>query len=171
MSTCVVTGGAGFLGSHLCEHLLAKGHRVICIDNLETGSLQNIAHIREDAFEFRNMGIGSVLALLIVPQIMKQNATNQAFVQTEMIQSAKESATAMTQAADAMDDLGTTIKGSVDKLIDSQDDLGTELRNQQSELLKDLAPLVRQVDRLADAVEERVEAEKPQQPQDKPPTP
>ncbi|HSK49051.1 MAG TPA: NAD-dependent epimerase/dehydratase family protein, partial [Solirubrobacterales bacterium] len=57
MSTCVVTGGAGFLGSHLCEHLLGQGHRVICLDNLETGSLENIAHIRDDAFEFRNVDI------------------------------------------------------------------------------------------------------------------
>jgi dTDP-glucose 4,6-dehydratase len=57
MSTCVVTGGAGFLGSHLCEHLLGKGHRVICIDNLETGSLQNIEHIRDPAFEFRHIDI------------------------------------------------------------------------------------------------------------------
>src|SRR6478735_353029 len=39
MPTSLVTGGAGFLGSHLCEALLAKGHRVICLDNLETGSL------------------------------------------------------------------------------------------------------------------------------------
>jgi dTDP-glucose 4,6-dehydratase len=52
MSTCVVTGGAGFLGSHLCDRLLAKGHRVICIDNLDTGSLQNIQHIREGDFTF-----------------------------------------------------------------------------------------------------------------------
>ncbi|MEX2449214.1 MAG: UDP-glucuronic acid decarboxylase family protein [Solirubrobacterales bacterium] len=57
MSTCVITGGAGFLGSHLCEHLLGKGQRVICVDNLETGSLQNIEHIRDDAFEFRNIDI------------------------------------------------------------------------------------------------------------------
>jgi dTDP-glucose 4,6-dehydratase len=57
MSICVITGGAGFLGSHLCEHLLGKGHRVICIDNLETGSLQNIEHIRDDAFDFRNIDI------------------------------------------------------------------------------------------------------------------
>jgi dTDP-glucose 4,6-dehydratase len=57
MSTCVVTGGAGFLGSHLCEHLLGEGHRVICIDNLETGSLQNIEHIRDPAFEFRHVDI------------------------------------------------------------------------------------------------------------------
>jgi dTDP-glucose 4,6-dehydratase len=57
MSTCVVTGGAGFLGSHLCEHLLGQGHRVICVDNLETGSLQNIEQIREQRFEFRNIDI------------------------------------------------------------------------------------------------------------------
>ncbi len=41
----VVTGGAGFLGSHLCERLLAEGHEVICIDNLITGSQDNIAHL------------------------------------------------------------------------------------------------------------------------------
>src|SRR6188768_3598310 len=57
MSSCVVTGGAGFLGSHLCEHLLGQGHRVICIDNLETGSLQNIEHIRDPAFDFRHIDI------------------------------------------------------------------------------------------------------------------
>jgi dTDP-glucose 4,6-dehydratase len=45
--TCLVTGGAGFLGSHLCDELLARGHRVICVDNLETGTLQNIEHIRD----------------------------------------------------------------------------------------------------------------------------
>jgi dTDP-glucose 4,6-dehydratase len=54
MSTCVVTGGAGFLGSHLCDHVLAQGHRVICLDNLDTGSLQNIEHIRDPAFTFLN---------------------------------------------------------------------------------------------------------------------
>jgi len=47
MATCLVTGGAGFLGSHLCDALLARGNRVICVDNLETGSLANIAHIRD----------------------------------------------------------------------------------------------------------------------------
>jgi len=52
MATSVVTGGAGFLGSHLCDHLLQQGHRVICVDNLETGSLENIAHQRDDAFSF-----------------------------------------------------------------------------------------------------------------------
>ncbi|HEY1317543.1 MAG TPA: UDP-glucuronic acid decarboxylase family protein [Gaiella sp.] len=52
MPTSLVTGGAGFLGSHLCEALLAKGHRVVCLDNLETGSLGNIEHLRDDAFAF-----------------------------------------------------------------------------------------------------------------------
>ena len=54
MSTCIVTGGAGFLGSHLCDHLLAKDHRVICLDNLDTGSLQNIEHIDDEGFRFLN---------------------------------------------------------------------------------------------------------------------
>src|SRR5438105_4830806 len=54
MPTAVVTGGAGFLGSHLCDKLLARDYRVICLDNLETGSLENIAHIgRGPEFEFR----------------------------------------------------------------------------------------------------------------------
>ncbi len=54
MSTALVTGGAGFLGSHLCDFLLDKGHRVLCVDNLDTGSLQNIEHIRADDFVFVN---------------------------------------------------------------------------------------------------------------------
>jgi dTDP-glucose 4,6-dehydratase len=49
----VITGGAGFIGSHLCDHFLAKGHDVVCVDNLLTGSRKNIAHLllRPD-FEF-----------------------------------------------------------------------------------------------------------------------
>ena len=59
MPTSLVTGGAGFLGSHLCEHLLAKGHRVICVDNLETGSLKNVDHLRDPGFRFEMLDITS----------------------------------------------------------------------------------------------------------------
>jgi len=59
MATCLVTGGAGFLGSHLCDELLRRGHRVVCIDNLETGSLKNIEHIRSPDFRFELLDIAS----------------------------------------------------------------------------------------------------------------
>jgi dTDP-glucose 4,6-dehydratase len=52
MPRTLITGGAGFLGSHLCDYLLDKGHEVICMDNLITGSLNNIKHIKNDKFKF-----------------------------------------------------------------------------------------------------------------------
>jgi len=57
MATCLVTGGAGFLGSHLCDELLRRGHRVICVDNFETGSLANIEHIRAPEFRYMPLDI------------------------------------------------------------------------------------------------------------------
>ena len=45
MKTCLITGGAGFIGSHLCDRLLEEGYRVICMDNLITGKKSNIAHL------------------------------------------------------------------------------------------------------------------------------
>ncbi|HEY2374062.1 MAG TPA: UDP-glucuronic acid decarboxylase family protein [Gaiellaceae bacterium] len=63
MPTAVVTGGAGFLGSHLCDALVRDGSRVICVDNLETGSLQNVEHLRGDQFTFVNHDITGHLAV------------------------------------------------------------------------------------------------------------
>ena len=63
MPTAVVTGGAGFLGSHLCDSLAGDGYRVICVDNLETGSLQNVEHLRGDDFVFMNHDITNHLAV------------------------------------------------------------------------------------------------------------
>ncbi|HEX54813.1 MAG: SDR family NAD-dependent epimerase/dehydratase, partial [Candidatus Altiarchaeales archaeon] len=50
METVLITGGAGFIGSHLCDYLIEKGYRVICVDNFLTGNKKNISHLmgRED---------------------------------------------------------------------------------------------------------------------------
>jgi len=64
MPVSVVTGGAGFLGSHLCDRLLSESHQVVCIDNLDTGSLQNIEHIHEAAFDYRNQDVTEFIDVL-----------------------------------------------------------------------------------------------------------
>jgi nucleoside-diphosphate-sugar epimerase len=54
----VISGGAGFIGSHLCERLLREGHEVVCLDNVSTGSAANVAHLRgESGFDFRQVDV------------------------------------------------------------------------------------------------------------------
>lgn len=62
----LVTGGAGFVGSHLCDHLLEKGHFVVCMDNISTGSHENIKHlINHERFEFVNQDITEPFKLAV----------------------------------------------------------------------------------------------------------
>lgn len=57
MPRILITGGAGFIGSHLCERFLAEGHEVICMDNLITGDVDNISHIKDSRFSFVNYDV------------------------------------------------------------------------------------------------------------------
>jgi dTDP-glucose 4,6-dehydratase len=58
----LIAGGAGFLGSHLCDYLISRGHRVICIDNLLTGKIINIKHLVTDSkFEFKEQDVMEII--------------------------------------------------------------------------------------------------------------
>ena len=62
--TALVTGGSGFIGSHLCDLLLEKGYRVICMDNLITGNIKNIAHLKSNKdFLFINYDISNYISI------------------------------------------------------------------------------------------------------------
>jgi len=61
LARILITGGAGFIGSHLADRFLAEGHEVICIDNLVTGDVANIAHINNPKFSFINYDVTNYL--------------------------------------------------------------------------------------------------------------
>lgn len=70
MTTSLVTGGAGFLGSHLCEALLARGERVLCLDDLSTGSVANLAGFeRHFGFMFRRADVADPQAWAALPVV------------------------------------------------------------------------------------------------------
>lgn len=64
MTRSLVTGGAGFVGSHLCDRLLLEGHEVVCLDSLLTGSLRNLAHLKGNPrFRFMQQDVTEDLAI------------------------------------------------------------------------------------------------------------
>ena len=64
MKTVLITGGAGFIGSHLCDFLIDKGFRVICVDNLITGNAKNISHLNANKnFKFIDHDISKHIAI------------------------------------------------------------------------------------------------------------
>lgn len=66
----LVTGGAGFIGSHLCDALIAAGHQVVCLDNLYTGSLANVEHLQDNKnFEFVNADVNQPIQMTGLDQI------------------------------------------------------------------------------------------------------
>ncbi|HQF43414.1 MAG TPA: SDR family NAD(P)-dependent oxidoreductase, partial [Ignavibacteriaceae bacterium] len=66
MPTAVVTGGSGFLGSHVCDRLIKEGISVICIDNLLTGSIDNIAHLQGNPeFTFINHDVTDYIRITV----------------------------------------------------------------------------------------------------------
>jgi len=68
METCLVTGGAGFIGSHLCDYLIGKGYKVICLDNLITGSKKNIEHLLNNPnFEFIKADVSQPITYNLLP--------------------------------------------------------------------------------------------------------
>src|SRR5438093_3381991 len=59
----LITGGAAFIGSHLCDYFLARGFEVVCVDNLLTGTTDNIAHIRNRRFTFIELDVSNYIYL------------------------------------------------------------------------------------------------------------
>ena len=71
----VVTGGAGFLGSHLCDRLLAEGWKVLAVDNFITGAAGNVAHLAKNAkFKLENEDVSKSDALQVASEHQGQNA-------------------------------------------------------------------------------------------------
>ena len=100
MQRVMVTGGAGFLGSHLCDRLVAQGHDVLCVDNLFTGSKRNIAHLlRAPNFEF-----------------MRHDVTFPLYVEVDKIYHLACPASPVHYQADPVQTTKTSVMGSINML-------------------------------------------------------
>src|SRR6478752_2557299 len=98
--TALVTGGAGFLGSHLCERLLEQGKTVLCIDNFFTGSRENIAHLLGDPFF----------------EVMRHDVTMPLFVEVDEIWNLACPASPVHYQADPVQTTKTSVHGAINTL-------------------------------------------------------
>src|SRR5258708_13027779 len=96
----LVTGGAGFLGSHLCERLLADGHNVLCVDNYFTGRKDNIAHLLDDS-QF---------------EAMRHDVTHPLFVEADEIFNLACPASPPHYQADPVQTMKTSVLGAINIL-------------------------------------------------------
>lgn len=105
------------------------------------------------------VGVGSALALYIIPKIMKQDAANQAFIQNTMISAVKESSVALTVSSEAIKQSAAAQVKSAEAMEDLTDSVD-DMNKRQEEMLNVMRPLTQQLDRVADQMERR-EAEQP----------
>ncbi len=96
----VVTGGAGFLGSHLCERLLAQGHDVICVDNFFTGAKANIAHLLDNPYF----------------EVIRHDVTEPLFLQADEIYNLACPASPVHYKTDPIHTTKTSVLGSINAL-------------------------------------------------------
>ena len=101
MQRILVTGGAGFLGSHLCERLTQKGHSVLCVDNYYTGSKRNISHLLGDAECF---------------ELLRHDVTFPLFVEVEQIYNMACPASPVHYQYDPVQTTKTSVHGAINML-------------------------------------------------------
>ena len=100
MKRILVTGGAGFLGSHLCDQLLARGNEVICLDNYFTGSKQNVIHLLDNPYF----------------ELLRHDITNPVYVEIDEIYNLACPASPVHYQYDAIKTIQTSVMGAINML-------------------------------------------------------